>query len=133
MLITAKGTLRKMDSYTFYIDFNIPVIYLDSNDYTLSVRHISFQNSKTLLTCKFALNTTAIDKNVLNPDQELISFIDRGSHYIFYNPHDPLKYKIQLKEFHTAEYILSSTRTVDLFDIKDFKIIFEIIRDVRIQ
>ena len=133
MLIVTQGTLDQIDHYTYNLYLNFPKIYLDKNDYKIGVRMITFQNNKIFPVSKFTLHTSAIDKNALNPEQELLSFMVSGSSYIFYNPRNILEYKIQLKEVHTADFTLSCTRPVNLFEIDHLEIIFEITRDARIQ
>jgi len=133
MLIHTKAIPRVVDSYTWKLDINFPKIYLDNNPYKISVRSVNFvllEGDYSILT----LHSTVIDKNNLNPDQELLSFQPSDvSNITFYCPNKPLEYKIQIKEVHTAEFTLSCTKTVHLFNISNINIIFEILRDARIQ
>ena len=132
MIVTVDGKFEKIDSYTFQISSKFPTIYLDKFDYNISVRSISVESVGGFHNCRLSLRTTAVDKTALNPDQEILSFVPVRAHAV-YSPRKPIKYKIQLKEVHTADFYLSSTKTVDLLEIDTCHIIFEITRDVRIQ
>ena len=132
MLITTKGTFEKLDNYTLRINLAFPTIYLDKFDYKISIRSISFEAAKPFPASRISVCTTAVDKNALNPDQEILSFVPSRP-YVFVNPRTPYEYKIQLKDVHTAEFFLTSEKTVDLIEANNCHIIFEITRDARIQ
>jgi len=133
MLIHTNAALEVLDSYTWKLNINFPKIFLDNNPYKISVRSVSFKMENGDYSI-FTLHSTVIDKNNLNPNQELLSFSPSEVSYInFYCPNKPFEYKIQIKDVHTAEFTLSCTKTVHLFDISNLRIIFEIERDVRIQ
>ena len=133
MLITIKGTVQRLDNYTQLIQLpTFPIIDLDNHDYNISVRMINIESVGDIIPQYITLHSTAIDKNTLNPTQELYGFRSNGSNYIFTEPTVPRKYKIQLKELHTADFFLSSLEEVD-YTIIAIVILFEITRDVRIQ
>jgi len=136
MLIATKGTIEKLDNYTYQLHLDFPTIFLDKFDYKISVRSISFESTKEFIPnlFRYSLRTTAVDKSPLNPDQEILSFVPQwGSSYLDFSPRNLFEYKIQLKEVHTADFFLACNKTVDLVEIGNLYIIFEITRDVRIQ
>ena len=135
MLISTKG-LRglKLNNYSFQLDLNFPKIFLDKFDYKISVRTICLESTSGFRPCRFSLRSTLVDKNALNPNQEILSFAPKkGSNYIHYSPRNLFEYKVQLKDVHTADFILTCTKEVDLEALRDLYFIFEISRDVRIQ
>lgn len=132
MLVMVNGKVDFIDNFTQSIQLNIPVIYLDDYDYKISVRMINLESHEDIKPQFFSLLSTVVDKNALNPKQELYNFRSNGSNYIYIEPILPREYKIQLKDIHTAEFKLLSTEEID-FHIKDFKILLNISRDVRIQ
>ena len=134
MLISTNGRLEKIDNYTHQIHFNFPKIFLDKFDYKISVRSFSLESADGFYPCRYSLRTTAVDKNSLNPKQEILSIVaPEGSYYVNFNPHNLFEYKIQLKDVHTADFFLTCNKAVDLQRISNLYIIFEITRDVRIQ
>ena len=136
MLITAQGTTEKIDDNSYKINFEFPKIFLDKFDYKISVRSISFEINSETAPARFSLRTNLIDKNPLNPKQEILSFIPETTYGIaYFSPRNLFEYKIQLKEVHTADYNLSYTKSLDptyTIEISNIYIIFEILRDVRI-
>jgi len=138
MLIATKGTFEKLDDYTYQLHLDFPTIFLDKFDYKIACRSISFETKFYRISefdsFRYSLRTTAVDKNPLNPDQEILSFVSEyGSNYLYFSPRNLFEYKIQLKEVHTADFFLACNKTVDLVEIGNLYIIFEITRDVRIQ
>ena len=133
MLVATKGYAKLIDTYTHLIELpDFPIIDFDNHDYNISLRMINIETSGDVKSQYITLNTTAIDKNTLNPSQELYGFRSNGSNYIFAEPSLPRKYKIQLKELHTADFFLSSLEAVD-YQIAAIFLLFEITRDARIQ
>ena len=134
MLISTNGRIEKIDDYTYQLHLDFPKVFLDKFDYTISVRSISFEGAAEFISSRYSLRTTAVDKNSLNPDQEILSFVSEwGSNYLYFSPRNLFEYKIQLKEVHTADFFLACNKAVDLVEIGNLYIIFEITRDVRIQ
>ena len=127
-----QGHVSQTKQNTQIIALNFPVIYLDSSDYKISVRMINIESADNIQDQYFSLRSTIVDKNAINPNQELYNFRSNGSNYIFCEPTHLREYKVQLKDIHTAEFKLTSSEIVD-FNIYEIKILFEISRDARIQ
>lgn len=134
MLISTRARLRIIDNHTYKLNLNFPKIFLDKFDYKISVRSLSVESSDYFVPCRYSLRTTAVDKNALNPDQEIASIVPvEASYYLNYNPRNLFEYKIQLKDVHTADFFLFCSKKVGLQALSNLYIIFEITRDVRIQ
>ena len=117
----------------FKLDLKIPFVYLDSHDYTISVRRLSFKCSKEPGKAFFTLHSSAVDRNLLNPDQEICLVYNKGSSFIYANPPTPLVYKVQIKDIHTSEFSIRTSSLVRDNSLENFEIILEILRDARIQ
>lgn len=131
MLIKIEG-FSEISTTTFKLKLKIPFIFLDNEDYTLSVRRLAFSCKKPIDKAFFSLHSSAVDKSLINPDQEIAQVYNKGSNYIWAQPPTPLRYKIQLKDIHSADFILKTTSKLET-KIENFVLILEILRDVRIQ
>ena len=132
MLVKISGS-SEPGTKDFKLKLNIPFIYLDKEDYTISVRRMSFKCVKDPGAVFFSLHTSAVDRSLINPDQEVALVYNRGSSYIYSHPPTPLIYKVQIKEIHTAEFKLRTSVDITENKIENFVAIIEILRDVRIQ
>ena len=130
MLIMINGTIEGRSEEFETIDTKIPKLYLDQFDYKLSVRSIILEGQQSIPKQVLTLSTNAVDMNAFNLGQEIYSFESSGSDYILSEPTHLREYKIQLKDFHTSEFILQSRGIVGE---KRIRILLEISRDVRIQ
>ena len=124
------GTIEGRSEEFETIDTKIPKLYLDQFDYKLSVRSIILEGQQSISKQVLTLSTNAVDMNAFNLDQEIYSFESSGSDYILSEPTHLREYKIQLKDFHTSQFILQSRGIVGKTKIR---ILLEISRDVRIQ
>ena len=131
MLINTSGVIKWNDKKAS-IKLQFPVIFLDNFNYNISVRLLHIDSEDSIPDNYFSLQSTAIDKNNINPNQEIYSFRSTGSNYIFNEPSQKREYKIQLRELHTSEFVLTSLKPVNL-SLSKIDLIFEIIRDARIQ
>ena len=113
------------------ITLDIPTLFLDQNDYNLSVKSIFINASSQIEEQVCTLHTTAVDRNPFNLKQQIYEFETRRSDYIFSKSKHPIEYKIQLKDFHMSQFFLRGERELE----GDFfiRILLEISRDVRIQ
>ena len=130
MLIMINGTIEGRSEEFETIDTKIPKLYLDQFDYKLSVRSIILEGQQSISKQVLTLSTNAVDMNAFNLGQEIYSFESSGSDYILSEPTHLREYKIQLKDFHTSQFILQSRGIVGKTKIR---ILLEISRDVRIQ
>ena len=130
MLIMINGTIEGRSEEFETIETKIPKLYLDQFDYKLSVRSIILEGQQSISKQVLTLSTNAVDMNAFNLGQEIYSFESSGSDYILSEPTHLREYKIQLKDFHTSQFILQSRGIVGKTKIR---ILLEISRDVRIQ
>ena len=130
MLIMINGTIEGRSEEFETIETKIPKLYLDQFDYKLSVRSIILEGQQLISKQVLTLSTNAVDMNAFNLGQEIYSFESSGSDYILSEPTHLREYKIQLKDFHTSQFILQSRGIVGETKIR---ILLEISRDVRIQ
>ena len=130
MKVTGKSDIGTGE---FKLDLKIPFVYLDSHDYTISVRQISFICKKEPGKAFFTLHSSAVDRSLLNPDQEILSVYNRGSSFIHTIPPTPLVYKVQIKDIHTSDFIIRTSSPVRDNLLENFEVILEILRDARIQ
>ena len=130
MLLMINGTIEGRSEEFETIDTKIPKLYLDQFDYKLSVRSIILEGQQSISKQVLTLSTNAVDMNAFNLGQEIYSFESSGSDYILSEPTHLREYKIQLKDFHTSQFILQSRGIVGKTKIR---ILLEISRDVRIQ
>ena len=130
MLIMINGTIEGRSEEFETIETKIPKLYLDQFDYKLSVRSIILEGQQLISKQVLTLSTNAVDMNAFNLGQEIYSFESSGSDYILSEPTHLREYKIQLKDFHTSQFILQSRGIVGE---KRIRILLEITRDVRIQ
>ena len=130
MLIMINGTIEGRSEEFETIETKIPKLYLDQFDYKLSVRSIILEGQQLISKQVLTLSTNAVDMNAFNLGQEIYSFESSGSDYILSEPTHLREYKIQLKDFHTSQFILQSRGIVGKTKIR---ILLEISRDVRIQ
>ena len=124
------GTIEGRSEEFETINTKIPKLYLDQFDYKLSVRSIILEGQQLISKQVLTLSTNAVDMNAFNLGQEIYSFESSGSDYILSEPTHLREYKIQLKDFHTSQFILQSRGIVGETKIR---ILLEISRDVRIQ
>ena len=130
MLIMINGTIEGRSEKFEIIETKIPKLYLDQFDYKLSVRSIILEGEGSISKQILTLSSNAVDMNPFNLGQEIYSFESSGSDYILSEPTHLREYKIQLKDFHTSQFILQSRGIVGKTKIR---ILLEISRDVRIQ
>ena len=130
MLIMINGTIEGRSEEFETIETKIPKLYLDQFDYKLSVSSIILEGQQLISKQVLTLSTNAVDMNAFNLGQEIYSFESSGSDYILSEPTHLREYKIQLKDFHTSQFILQSRGIVGKTKIR---ILLEISRDVRIQ
>ena len=130
MKVTGKSEIGTGE---FKLNLKIPFVYLDSNDYTISVRRISFICKKDPGKAFFTLHSSAVDRNLLNPDQEIYFVYNRGSSFINAIPPTPFVYKVQIKDIHTSEFSIRTSSTIRDNSLENFEVILEILRDARIQ
>ena len=113
------------------LNFDLPNILLDEHKYTIGVRTIDIEFSDLVSSSEFSLRSTVIDRNVFNPQQELYARRLRArSDYFFADVIIPKHYKIQLSHINAAEFKLYM---LNAHLVQKIRIIFEILRDVRIQ
>ena len=130
MLLKINGQIEGRSERSERIETKIPKLYLDHFDYKVSVRQIILEGSEPISPQILTLTTNAVDMNPFNLNQEIYSFESSGSNFILSEPKHLQEYKIQLKDFHTSEFILQSSGIVGETKIS---ILLEISRDVRIQ
>ena len=144
MLIRLRGPETKIDLWTYKLDINIPVYFLNStHNICLRKIFVELENPHTVPRSNFwSLQTTAIDKTAFNPQQELCSFFGKNirlpnveSHYavVFYEPVMRVDYKIQLAALHTSEFIFTSQRPDESTEIVFVEILLEITKHAWIQ
>ena len=131
MLIKIEGS-SELSKNVYKLNLKIPFIFLDKQSYTISVRRLSFKCVKPVDKAFYSLHTSAIDRSLINPDQEIAQIYNKGSNYVWYQPPTPFLYKIQIKDIHSAEFVLKTTSNLEN-KIENFNLIIEILRDVRIQ
>jgi len=141
MLVTLKGSSDPIDAWTHKLHFELPALYFDDGDYTVALRSIFLDLDNDDNTRPdyhlYSLQTDLVDKSVINPKQEIVSFsrtIQRGSgyNYIFYEPALLRKYKIQLPSLKSTEFILSTTQPDTKISFDFVEILLEITRYARI-
>ena len=141
MLIRLRGTTEKIDAWTYKLNFDIPVLYLDDcTDYNIGLRMILLDLNFTdhMPTSQFwSLQTTAVDKSAVNPKQEIASFpggYKLGSDYsfVYYEPHLQRDYKIKIKSFHSTEYFLVSLKPDDGLEIDFVEVLLDVSKYDRI-
>ena len=130
MLIQLNGTIEGRSEEFETINMTIPKLYLDHYDYKLSIRSIILEGTYPIEKQIISLITTAVDMNSFNLSQEVYAFESPGSDFMLSEPKHLREYKIQLKDFHTSQFILKTRGIVG--DTK-IQILLEISRDVRIQ
>ena len=131
MLLVIEGITRMNGAKFERLNFNIPKLYLDNSDYKLRIRNVYMDSKFDIAKQVLFLQTNAIDRNPFNLNQEIFAVETNGSNYAFAEQKHLTEYKIQLKEFHTSEFIFHCTRGVE-GDVT-VKILLEILRDVRLQ
>ena len=131
MLLRISCGAEKLSAGLFQLDCDIPPIYLDSFDYTLSLRQIILDLNDTFayeskpIEGHVSLIASAIDKTAANPMQELALIpLDPISNYIFYEPKHLNEYKIQNLAFHSSQLFLQFS-TADVF-VNSVDILLEI-------
>ena len=130
MLIQLDGTIEGRSEQFETITMTIPKLYLDHYDYKLSIRSVILEGINPIEKQIISLITTAVDMNSFNLSQEVYAFESSGSDFMLSEPKHLREYKIQLKDFHTSQFILKTRGIVG--DTK-IQILLEISRDVRIQ
>jgi len=141
MLVRIRGSAVKVDDWTYKLNFDLPVIYLDdSKEYHIATRMI-------LLDCTFtddfptsqfwSLQSDIVDKSAINPKQEISSFytkFENGSDYnlAYYEPNIVRKYKIQINSFHTSQFILTTLKPDPALEISFVEILLEFSQYARI-
>ena len=131
MLIHIDGELDAQTIKKEKLELKIPKLYLDDFDYKISVRYVYILGTLPIDSQTIFLSTNAIDRNPFNLDQEIFVIRTNGSNYAFGETKHLTEYKIQLKEFHSSQFIFHCTRGVE-GNVK-VRILLEISRDVRIQ
>ena len=131
MLIHIDGELDAKSIKKEKLELKIPKLYLDDFDYKISVRYVYILGILPIDSQTIFLSTNAIDRNPFNLDQEIFVIRTNGSNYAFGETKQLTEYKIQLKEFHSSQFIFHCTRGLE-GDVK-VRILLEISRDVRIQ
>ena len=131
MLLRISCGAEKLSAGLFQLDCDIPPIYLDSFDYTLSLRQIildlndTFAYESKTIKGHVSFIASAIDKTAANPMQELALIPLRPiSNYIFYEPKHLNEYKIQNLAFHSSQLFLQFS-TADVF-VNSVDILLEI-------
>lgn len=134
MLIWINGnSATNMGSDVLKLTLNIPAIYLDDHKYEISLRMMYLETVDYLPERYFSLQTSIIDQNVFNPNQELFSFIPMsGSNYFCVEPVNLRTYKVQVPSLHSSEFYLHVRGEHHPINIKDIVIILEIKRDAGI-
>ena len=131
MLLTIEGMTKMNGAENERLNFNIPKLYLDNSDYKLRVRSVYLDSQFDIEKQVIFLKTDAVDRSPFNLNQEIFSIETNGSNYVFAEQKHLTEYKIQLKEFHTSQFIFHCTRGVE-GNVK-VKILLEILRDARLQ
>lgn len=130
MLLHAESTSVTPSFSGCTVNFNLPHIELDEHKYTIGVRTIYVEFKEKCPSSYMSLRSTVVDRNVFNPEQELYSFRTNGSNYFFEDVFMPKHYKIQISNLNTSEFKL---HTLHAYQVRKIRIIFELIRDARIQ
>ena len=141
MLLRLKGHGVKINANEYTLELNIPALYLDDANYTISLRMIMLELAMIDDSTPhqfWSLSTTAVDKTAVNPRQEIASFpapITKESGYtsiVFYEPVIKREYKIQFTSIHSSEFILTSLRSDARLEIINIEILFEFSRYARV-
>ena len=110
----------------FNIKFNLPDIQFGDNDYVqvneiaifFKKTHPSRKNEKPIENLIGRIESSLIDKNPNNPEQQLIYFRQEKQTYQFlYSPTHIVKYKIQRQSLNTAEFKIHFCDTVKIEEI----------------
>ena len=134
MLVRISCDAEKINNNLFKLNCPFPTIYLDKNNYTISLHQICIKVTVTPdwhdNSIRFwSLRATCIDKTAVNPQQEIALFTsDRFSRsgYVRYAPVNLRAYKIQNTAVHTSEFYLSlDERDLDV-RIEKIELLFEI-------
>ena len=131
MLIHVNGLIEGRNEEQEKIQLNIPALFLDNNDYKVSVRSVYLESKEEIPTQTFFLLSDLVDKNPFNLDQEIYSFSCKASNFKLASAYQLREYKIQLKELHTSQFLLHCSQ--GLTGQTKIRILLEITRDVRIQ
>ena len=131
MLLVIEGVTKMNGADYEKLNLDIPKLYLDNNDYKLCVRNVYIESKYDIAKQVIFLQTDAIDRTPFNLNQEIFVIGTNGSNYAFGETKHLTEYKIQLKEFHSSQFVFHCTRGLE-GDVK-VRILLEISRDVRIQ
>ena len=139
MLVHTSGIGKVLTDSSFKLDLNLPRLYLDNSNYTITVRNLMMKIFPDLHNTTpeqfLSLQTTAVDKSSVNPKQEILSFrtdtIGQGYDIIYHEPQHLREYKIQLP-LHSSDFILTSSASHADFEIDKIEILFEIKKYARI-
>ena len=140
MLVRLRGTTTKINDWMFKLDMSLPVIYFQDQDYVITLRMITldFQFTDSHPVKQFwSLQTTAVDKTALNPNQEIGSFVtdyDEASDYMisYYEPNILREYKIRIPSFHSVEFYLSALKPDNFLQVNYVELLIDISKNVRI-
>lgn len=136
MYVRIQGSTDKIDAYNYKLSFNLPVLYLQDTDYTMSVRMIAldcnFPGNKPV-DVLWSLSSTAVDKSAINPRRQIATFLGaKESSYTYYEPSIKREYKLQITSFHNSEFVLSTLKPDAFLEIDYVEILLEFSRYARI-
>ena len=108
--------MNKMDNI-FNLEFDLPDVWFSSNQY-VQVTEIGLYWIGAKNEFNGRLDSTLVDKNPLNPLQQLLNFHHcQESNYMLYTPTHLQKYKIQRTSLQSTEFKLTLSRRVNLQNI----------------
>ena len=116
MLINLMTKVNAIDS-KFEIQFDLPDLWFSGDDH-VHVTEIGLYWTGSKAEFNGRLDSTLVDKNPLNPLQQLLYFHHcRESNYMLYTPTHFQKYKIQRTSLQSSEFTLTLSRRINLQNI----------------
>ena len=101
----------------FNIEFDLPDVWFSGNQH-VHVTEIGLYWTGAKTEFNGRLDSTLIDKNPLNPLQQMLYFHHyQEANYMLYTPTHLQKYKIQRTSLQSAEFKLTLSRRVNLQNI----------------
>ena len=124
MLINLEGTNRNED-----LIFHLPYYQFDNNEVAVTELFIKW---KSPVTTYGYISSTLVDRNALNPYQNIFVFSQQNDSYFHFKPTQLQSYKIQRAELQSSEFKIHISEKEKLKKID--KIFLQLkITDARIQ
>ena len=129
MLISLKtDSIKQTSQNVFKLNFNMPTLILDDHKYTVALRSMIIDLTDVPPDLLISLTTTIIDRNALNPCQQLYTTVLTtltGSNYIMCEPTLPLRYKIQTPNLCDSEFQKENwlIYVFNIFPVRSYKIL----------